>query len=142
MKIESIYIYLKHTYLGQVELIEKPYIVQENDNRGQLRLVYKFPLRIINKQFMIDQDRLGIAQEEKERSLKNISLEELTKSAKLISNANIALDAKPKERNMGNKGYRYTKKKEYIRNPLIADYVKKIAEGICQLCHHQAPFKK
>lgn len=131
-----------HTYLGQVVLTEDPYTVQEKDSKGNLRLVYKFPLKILDSNFSINKETIEKSEREKEKKIKSLTTEETAEKARLISDTNKDLHEKRKSKGENARGYRYAKKKEFIRDPFIAEYVKDIAKGICQLCEQVAPFEK
>lgn len=131
-----------HTYLGQVVLTDDPYTIQEKDSKGNLRLVYKFPLKKLDSNFSISKDTIEKSEREKEKKIKVLTPKELAEKAKLISDTNKDLYEKRISKDKTTRGYRYTKKKEFIRDPFIATYVKDIAKGICQLCEQVAPFEK
>ena len=114
----------KYMYRGIVRLIGKPFQKEENDFAGNLRMVWKFPIKLINQnlldeQFIIkEQKMLGDA-------IQDIPDEELKK--KISSVDGIARS-------------RVTKTITYEYNLYVREYAKRRAHGRCQLCKKEAPF--
>lgn len=118
----------KYKYSGIVELADNYYIDEEPDITGNIRSVYKFPLRFVGSNSIL-------------------SIEDIPKKdsidSKIYSKKNINLEAK--RRSNHNKGIsqnRVVKTKVYSRDPFIREYVRQLAKGICQLCEEPAPFEK
>lgn len=115
----------EYTYLGQVELIEKPYTEQQPGQNGQFRTVYIFPLKLKTGERYIDQEAFQTWQEKKQKQVKKLSLADLEDRA-LKSNAQSS-------------EYKTTVK-QYARNEYVVEYAKRLAKGVCQLCDKEAPF--
>lgn len=116
----------EYNYLGPVELIQTPYAEQQPGQNGQLRTVYIFPLKLKTGERYIEQDAVQTWREQKKKQAKKLSLAELEKRA-LKSNAQSS-EFK-------------TTVKQYVRNEYVVEYAKRLANGVCQLCDQQAPFK-
>lgn len=119
-----------YIYMGQVELVEKPYQEKQKDEDGLLRNVWIFPVRPIeinNTRVAIEANILKESYKKKERQAKRLTDEELSEKAKECQSIKTSS--------------RLITSKTYIRNAFIAEYVKRRANGICQLCNKKAPFK-
>ena len=75
---------------------------------------------------LINEDH-DLHRKQNERKIKKKSLDELLQNAKASSQKNV--------------GFRNTNTKYWIRSASIVELAKKLANGICQLCNEQAPFK-
>lgn len=53
----------------------------------------------------------------------------------------ISLKQKAISRSRSGPLYFLSSEREYVRDPYISQYAKKVACGVCQLCHNPAPFK-
>lgn len=115
-------------YRGQVKLIDEPYTELQLDEDKALRTVYMFPLKLINPSIVISEEEVERSNQEKmavvAKEIKHLSLEEIAQKAK--------------------KGPTKSKRKTfsvtYNRNPFVSAYVKKRANGICELCEQPAQF--
>lgn len=114
-----------HKYKGLVKVCEEPYQTNEPDRDGDMRKVWKFPLKFESDPF-IDYEDLKTIEEKEAKKAKELSPEELKERAKA---------AKGKARK------RYVKSETYIRDQDVALYVKDRANGICDLCNLPAPFE-
>ncbi len=119
----------EYVYQGRIKLAKdpKPYQEQQTDIDGNLRDVWIFPLKLI------DQSPAVISEEEfqkkityREKQAKKLSLDELRKKIRTTH-------LKP--------GTRKVISKQYDRNQDVVEFVKRKANGICQLCNSPAPFK-
>ena len=119
----------KYVYKGMVCLDpdKEPYQEVEPDIYYQDRLVWKFPLVLINGTGVLDEKVLEASQEEQKREINSLTLEELREKAKLTG---------------GRASKREVVTKKYIRNEFVSAYVKLRAKGICDLCGNPAPFLK
>lgn len=118
----------KYSYVGEVKLSEEPYQAQQPDEAGNTRMVWMFPLRVINGKpdIPVDQSILEKEQVRREKKAGSLSDAELRKRAE-------AAKGKP--------GSRKTYSITYTRNPDVAVWAKRRANGKCQLCGQPAPFK-
>jgi 5-methylcytosine-specific restriction protein A len=119
----------RYIYAGQVELTAKPYQEQQFGEDGQLRTVWMFPLRLKTGGIRPIPETTDIRRIEqlREKALSGLSQEVLKARA-------AAAKAEPSKRS--------STTEQFIRNPYVTSYVKKAANGICDLCRHSAPFSK
>jgi 5-methylcytosine-specific restriction protein A len=117
----------QYFFQGQVVLAGKTYQEKQKDHEGNERMVWMFPLKLIDSQqpAAVNEEIVERVQEVKEKRaarLSNAELENLIKES-------------PQKA-----GTREVASKDYDRNPYVAEYVKRRANGICELCHIPAPF--
>lgn len=115
----------KYTYRGQVKLSGQPYQEKQTDEQGLLRNVWMFPLTTVEEQ-TISQEELDEYVRAQQDKAKSLSTDELKKQAKEHAS------------NTGSS--RTVKSKTYIRDSAIAEYTKRAANGVCDLCEQKAPF--
>lgn len=117
----------KYTYQGPVELAEKPYRSLQPDSEKNPRYVYIFPLKLKgNKRPPLVKKELLVTKDETVRKkVHKLSLEELEFQARY---------------SVKEGGKRSVVSDDYIRDPLVAEYAKRKANGICRLCNQPAPF--
>lgn len=117
----------EYIYYGEVELCADIYVDQEFDIKGNLRDVYKFPLKRLNDsiQIVISDTDIENSRKEKLKALKGLSKEEIKNRAKKIRSNVVAKEITTTYRE---------------RNAIIAKYTKDRANGICDLCGNPAPF--
>jgi 5-methylcytosine-specific restriction protein A len=118
----------EYVYLGEVRLESNPYQDDQVDTEGNLRKVWIFPLRILAENELdsfIDQELLNEQFDQQLKTLRDMDVETLKTRA--INSGSQASSRK-------------TTTKTYIRNPFIALYTKRRAQGICELCSEFAPF--
>ncbi|WP_235822054.1 HNH endonuclease [Gottfriedia luciferensis] len=114
-----------YTFVGQVKLVADPYQATQKGQDKSERLVWIFPVQPMADQFIkkviIDEN-----QKDKEAEAAKLSMEELKNKAKEASQ-------KPSSRT--------TSSTTYERDPYIAEFTKRRANGTCDLCNQPAPFK-
>jgi len=116
----------QYVYQGLVELVGEPYQERQKDEDGASRLVWMFPLKRISEESGISEDLLDQNIERKEREARKLSLSELRERA---------------EQNGSDKASsRSVTSNTYIRDAFVAEYAKRRANGVCQLCEEEAPF--
>lgn len=127
-----VYLFEVHTpgqyrFHGQVRLAGKPFQESQLDTDGQSRSVWIFPLTPIQVIEPVPVPSQEIASLEKSRakSSRKLSTEALKE---IVKNA-------PK-----NPGTVQTKTTGYYRNQYIAEYVRRRANGRCELCANLGPF--
>lgn len=136
----------EHTFSGEVELISDPYQVEEKDQDKNKRKVWKFPLKIKNEIKVVEKKSLDLIQQKKQHKLLKLSPEEIEERAKKASKINKE-EKTIKASTEGIKEYkaepssRTVTTRVFDRDPNIAAYVKQLADGNCQLCEKNAPFK-
>jgi len=118
-----------YTYVGRVELVEKVRRETQPDDEGREREVLIFPLRILSEAAaaLPTKDALGQLHIERERALRRISLQ------KLLELATSGGRQAP--------GRRKVVATHYQRSEAVAEFVKRVAEGKCDLCEKPAPFE-
>jgi 5-methylcytosine-specific restriction protein A len=117
----------KYVYAGRVVLAGKVVTEQQLDEENHPRQVFVFPLRLVDGQ----QPQPTLEQVQKirrgrQRQLRTKTLEELK-----------ALAERGGRRSPGS---RNVTANQYERNEAVAEYVKRVAKGICGLCEEKAPF--
>ncbi len=117
-----------YIYQGQVELASEPYKETQPDIDHNLRYVWVFPLKLqAGVAYKPTPDKLiQSKQEKKQREASRLSYSELERRAK-YSRKGV--------------GRRQVISKTYERNVYVAELAKRIANGKCQLCGNDAPFK-
>lgn len=108
-----------YTYRGVVKLVEKPYQASQLDVEGCMRSVWIFPVKPVLNVMDCMTDNF-------EKMVVSLSNSELNKRAKT---------------NRDNKEPRTTETTVYYRDPYLKELIKRIAEGKCQFCGSDAPFK-
>jgi len=117
-----------YTYQGRVVLSDKPFQEQQDDEDGNPRDVWIFPLkRKDGSTPLIPRVSLDKTLERKVRKSSTLSLDELKSRASKST-------AKP--------GSRISTTTTYQRDPNVVNYTLKRANGVCELCEQPAPFKK
>lgn len=116
----------KYIFHGRVQLVKEPFQQEQKDADGKHRNVWIFPVKVLDSNDVIDKDSLERCEETKERKAKGMSEEELKQ--------------KVKEYTKKKSSYRSVVSTTYVRDPYKAEYIKKHAKGICQLCGQKAPF--
>ena len=116
-----------NTYMGRVQLADKPFQEKQDDVDGQLRKVWVFPLQIIGNTMPVRMDELEKAFQDEFNESKQLSIEELkdriNKTAKHPSSRESTL-------------------RVFQKSPYIIDYTLRRASGVCELCNQKAPFNK
>lgn len=117
----------EYFYQGEVELAEKPYQVNEPDVNGNIRIVWKFPIKKIDNNLPtpIQEEEIIKIENKAEMSLSSITYEELKEKA-------YGVDGIVSERPVVTL--------HRTRNPYVSKHVKNRANGVCDLCGKEAPF--
>lgn len=119
----------EYIYVGLVKLAKEPYGSLQDDEGGNERKVWIFPLVLVapdNPFGYLDEKLITEAYADQAKIADKLEITELEKRA--IKSGSSASSRK-------------TVTKTYIRNPYIAEYTKRQAKGFCQLCHEAAPFR-
>jgi len=116
-----------YTYMGRVQLADKPFQEKQDDVKGQLRKVWVFPLQLIDEAKPIPRMELDKVFEDELKQSKTLSTDELLEKAKQTSK---------------HPGSRESTSRVYQRSPYVVDYTLRRANGICELCEQPAPFNK
>ena len=115
-----------YTYIGPVKLFGQPYSEKQPDQNGLVRKVFVFPLKLISEDKpLLQKSEIDNLQHVKEKKAIRLSDDELKKRAlKSIKKA----------------GNRTVSTTQHDRSPWISEYIKRKANGVCQLCNKKAPF--
>ncbi|PFL68883.1 HNH endonuclease [Bacillus anthracis] len=116
----------EHIFMGQVKLIEEPFQEIQEDTQGKDRKVWVFPIRLLKDNVILSNKLVRSKQEKEQKEARKLDYQELKERAK-------------KAAPVSNK--RYTKNETYQRNEFVAEYSKRRANGICELCEQKAPFE-
>lgn len=119
---------MKYTYVGEVELSGKPYQEQQFDKAGKLRDVWMFPLKLKSGGSVpvLTHRQAQVIEQAHSRLARRLSTDELRLRAK-------AANKKPAVRN--------SQTVVFVRDAAVPEYVKRFANGICDLCSQKAPFR-
>ena len=119
----------EYYYDGQVKLIGAPYHSEETDINGKIRKVIKFPLKRIEqtKPLLIDIEDIENSEKEKLKEVRKLNSIEIKNKAKIANFENVTI--------------KEVKTIYRERNQYISEYTKERANGICDLCEKEAPFK-
>ncbi len=117
-----------YTYQGQAVLNDKPFQEQQDDDEGNSRNVWIFPLkRKDGSTPVVPKFELDKTFEKKVKKTSTLSLEELKSRA---------------SKSQSKPGSRVATTTTYQRDANVVSYTLKRADGICELCEQLAPFKK
>lgn len=108
----------KHIYRGQVELVESPYMEKQNG-----RIVWIFPVKPIEGS-LVSIELINEVDEKKKKEAKKLNMELLKKRVLDVNES----------------GSREAKTIVYKRDQFVAEYTKRRANGICDLCNNESPF--
>ena len=115
----------KYIYQGPVELAGEPYQENQIDQDGNDRMVWMFPLRVINPRPM---DSVVLDSYLKKQQHKALQLT----PAKLEARVHEQTSKLPSSRSVSST--------VFVRDMYVAAYTKQAAKGICDLCGRPAPF--
>lgn len=116
-----------YTYVGEVELADKPYQADQAGDDGKLRKVWIFPVVL----------KSGTP---KPISLKALRVEEALQAKRAHALSDQALKKKAEQSGKSKVGVRAAVAQQYQRNPWVSEYAKRRANGRCDLCKEPAPF--
>jgi hypothetical protein len=111
-----------------VDLIGIPYQEEQLDDAGHPRNVWMFPLRLKPG---------GITPVLTEAEARAIE-ENQSKKARQLSTAELKERA---QRSKKTPSVRVAQTSAYVRDAAVAEYVKRLANGVCDLCEQPAPFQ-
>lgn len=110
----------EHIFRGEVKLVDKPYMTDQFD-----RKVWIFPLGFPGNTFSVPVELSDYKDRLQEKKALKLTDEDLYERAKQVEQV----------------GKRKATTNVYVRNAYISAYVKKRADGKCDLCDAPAPFK-
>lgn len=119
----------KYYFRGEVYLCGKPYQDKEIDDKGNIRKVWKFPIRRRdeNEKMLIDESDYEDGKSKAEKKVREIPTDDLKEQTK-------GKAKKPSEKEVISK--------RWERDLCVVEATKRRANGICELCREQAPFNK
>ncbi|ROO77095.1 HNH endonuclease [Vibrio crassostreae] len=116
----------EYTYVGEVALDGEPHSETQDDEQGNPRKAYLFPLQLVTGERQVKKEDRDSVESVRVRKARKLTVEELQ-----------ALAEKGRKT-----ATRYQQKStSYERNIWVAELAKRLAEGQCQLCLKPAPFK-
>ncbi|WP_392564397.1 HNH endonuclease [Orbus wheelerorum] len=113
----------EYTYMGQLLKAGEPYQTEQLGSDKKLRKAWIFPLKLTENSLPI----MAIFRDEE------------TKERKIHKYSDQKLLAKIQKQNK-KPGKRDVATPQYIRSSELAEFVKRKAKGLCDLCHQTAPF--
>jgi 5-methylcytosine-specific restriction protein A len=117
----------KYTYVGEVELAGAPYQEEQLDNEGQARMVWMFPIKLKGGAVpILTDEQARLIEESHARIARRLPMEQLQARAK---------QAKKRP------AIRTTQASTFVRDAAVAEYVKRLSGGLCDLCEKPAPFQ-
>jgi 5-methylcytosine-specific restriction protein A len=146
----------KYTFMGPVNLAADPYQEKQMDQKGHMRNVWIFPLQVKNNLIVSKKSKTtkNTSENANKTTSKNISKSKSTrKNANANTNASKSKIKGKKPEHLSNTklkqlarnavpqaAKKVVESEIYDKNPYVAEYVKRRAKGICQLCGKPAPF--
>ena len=116
-----------YTFRGRVELADKPYKETQPDEDGNERIVWMFPLRVLQNSgplLVPDQDHRA-------------NQDRKAKKARRLSDDELKMKAQHAPRRAGRQR---SETQQFVRDPHVAEFAKRRSSGRCQLCKSPAPF--
>jgi 5-methylcytosine-specific restriction protein A len=118
----------KYTYAGEVKLVGAPYQEEQLDDEKHARQVWMFPVRLKPG------GAIPVLTEEQARVIEASHAQK----ARQLSDDELKARAK---RGEGKPATRTAQTTAYVRDAAVAEYAKRLAKGLCDLCEMPAPFK-
>lgn len=118
----------RYQYRGIVKLVDEPFREDECDVDGIPRKVWKFPVKLINDKDVMD----VVLIDEQEAHLHKQVVENMSSALELFASATKMVLSGSE---------RTVKTRRVHTNPVIGEYVRMRADGKCELCGCDAPFK-
>lgn len=123
----------KYIYQGRVSLADKPFQESQMDSENNVRSVWIFQLKLDNPTYSeINLQTILDIEENESKQAKKLSDAELLERMSRFT-------YKQKKINSHTNG-RTVRSTYYSRNPYVSEFVKRRAQGQCQLCGLDAPF--
>jgi len=119
----------EYVYMGRVKLVDEPYQEVQKGEDDVPRKVWIFPVKVVQESATtaVDSSLIQTKYEEKEKQAKRLDNETLAQRAKKSQSEKTSV--------------RNVVTTTYERNAYVSEYAKRRANGICQLCEREAPFK-
>jgi 5-methylcytosine-specific restriction protein A len=116
-----------NTYMGRVQLADKPFQEKQDDADGQLRQVWVFPLQLIDEGKPVRMDELERVFQDEFRESQQLTIKQLKDRINKIAK---------------HPGSRESTTRVYKQSPYVIDFTLRRASGACELCNQKAPFNK
>jgi 5-methylcytosine-specific restriction enzyme A len=118
----------EYTYVGIVELEATPYQEVQLDDKSNERKVWMFPLGVTSKAKinLPSHSQVTAISDNRRKKVESLSTASLKRFAQASSKKTSPRDVTTKQ---------------YPRSEFIAEYTKRMANGVCDLCRSIAPFK-
>lgn len=116
----------EYIYRGLVSLVGEPYQEMQKGEDGVLRKVWVFPLKLQTGSQTISEASFNKYIKEKERIAEKLKIDELKERAEQNESEKVSS--------------RSITSNVFIRDAFVAEYAKRRANGVCQLCGQKAPF--
>ena len=122
----EVFVPTEYIYRGIVSLMDKVYQDNQKGEDGVPRKVWMFPLKLHEGSQTISESLLTKHRKEKEKLAEKLSLSNLQKRAEQNESEKVSS--------------RKVISNVFIRDAFVAEYAKRKANGVCQLCGQKAPF--
>ncbi len=118
-----------YSYVGRMILAGVPYQEPQEDENGNLRQVWVFPLSLAQgtEPIAVASERVAAVEEKRARVARRLTDDEVRHRAE---------NARPRA------GNRTVQSQQYERDQAVAEHAKRRAAGQCQLCLEPAPFRR
>jgi 5-methylcytosine-specific restriction protein A len=118
----------KYTYAGEVKLVGAPYQEEQLDDEQQPRQVWMFPVQLTPEGAIpvLTGEQARIIEDSRARKARQLSDEELKARAKKAK---------------GKPATRTAQTTACVRDAAVAEYARRLAKGLCDLCEMPAPFQ-
>ncbi|ULQ60284.1 HNH endonuclease [Brucepastera parasyntrophica] len=124
----EVFIEKEYIFIGKVVLAKPPFLEKQPDRDNRVHTVCIFPVKLNdNKSPLLEESIFEKNLRNREKQIKKLDDNTLFGIAK---------------RGNLTPGIRHIETKQYERDIAVAEYAKRIAKGICQLCGEKAPFNK
>ena len=134
----------EYIYRGEVKLVEKPYQETQDDDNGNPRKVWMFPIRPINAAQVVTPKKYTIPTTKPEKTQPDVLkvLEQNADNPDFISGLTDGMIKSAAEaRGKKSPVERTVTTTQRERDPYVSEHVKRRTNGICDLCEMPAPFK-
>lgn len=117
-----------YTYVGEVFLAASPYQESQEDGEGNVRKVWVFPVKPKSGEVpAVAIEVVRELDEQKAKEARALTDDEVAERARRTGRVKV--------------GVRVATVQQHQRSPYVAEHAKRRANGICQLCGNNAPFK-
>ena len=116
----------EYIYQGLAYLAGEPYQEIQKGEDGIDRLVWMFPLRLVNRPLPIPEGTLAHYMGQKAKEARRMEMDKLRERAE--QTGSVTVSSRRVESNV------------FVRDAFVAEYAKRRANGRCELCEESAPF--